>query len=594
MQEKRDKVLASLRRALQDHGLDALYFSGTDPHMSEYLCDHWQVRRWISGFTGSFGEVVVTAYDAVLWTDSRYFLQAEAELAGTGFRMLPLRVAGAVPPEQWLATHLAIGARVGFDPLTLPLGSYRRFREVLDPRGILLTAVPGIPEELWHDRPPLPGHPVTEHDESLSGENRAAKHARITEALAAHQADMTLLTSLSDLAWSFNLRGRDIPYNPVFLGYGIIGRDYNHLFTRPGALDPLLEEKLRQEGIVTAPYETFFSFLRELRGLSVLVDPSSASCGVYLALRDHCRVVEAPSPAEMLKAVKNKTELEGFRESMRYDGVALVQFLDWLREHAGDPGVTEFTAGCQLAAFRAGQPGFMGESFRPIIGYREHGAIVHLSVGPENALPLAREGVLLFDSGGQYLTGTTDITRTVALGAVTPRQKLDFTLVLKGVIHLTTVVFPQGTRGIHLDVLARTAMWQHGLDYGHGTGHGVGHYLSVHEGPAAIRREWNPHEITPGMVFSNEPGIYRTGEYGIRTENMMVCVEKETTPFGRFLGFETLTLCPIDTRLVEENLLTPMEKEWLNLYHRRVRNELAPQMPTRLIPFLDELTRELP
>ena len=587
------QVLASLRRAMHCRHLDALHISGTDPHMSEYLCDHWQVRRWVSGFTGSYGEVVVTMEEAILWTDTRYFLQAEAELAGSGFRMLPLRVPQAVGVEQWLAGHLPAGSRVGFDPYTLPLGSYRALLELLTPRKITLVPVPELIGEVWTTRPPLPAAPLFELETALAGATRSDKRAAIVDTLARHDASATVITSLSELAWCFNLRGEDIPYNPVFLGYGLIGSGFHHLFVQPGTLPASLEAKLLEEGITLAGYAGFMNFLGTLRGMTLLIDPASASCGIFMALREQCRVVEAPSPVEIFKAIKNNTELKGFRESMQRDGVALVAFLHWLSRHTGDPGVTEYTVGRHLAAFRAKQPGFRGESFKPIIGYREHGAVVHLTVDQENALPLEKNGVLLFDSGGQYLAGTTDITRTVALGAVTPQQKRDFTLVLKGVIALTEAVFPEGTRGIHLDILARRAMWQHGIDYGHGTGHGVGHFLSVHEGPAAIRREWNPHEIKPGMVFSNEPGIYRTGAYGIRIENMMVCVEKETTPFGKFLAFETLTLCPIDTRLVELSLLLPQEVEWLNRYHRQVRKSLMPFVSEDLRPFLEELTAEI-
>lgn len=585
------KTLAAFRRALRRHDLAALHISGTDPHMSEYLSDHWKTRRFISGFSGSYGEVVVTPREALLWTDSRYFLQAEEEMAGTEFRMMPLRVPGEVPPDRWLAENMPPGSRLGFDPYTLPLGSYRLFSQVLAPLGISLVPVPSLVGEIWQERPPLPGNPIFEPGEELAGECRALKHARISQMLDLRGAAVTIVSSLSDLAWCFNLRGSDISYNPLFLGYGLIGKGFNHLFIRRGALSLALEKKLLDEGVILGDYHAFYDFLAALRGVTVWLDPATANSGIWLAIKEQCPVVESTSPAETLKAVKNSTEVEGFRETMRRDGVALVEFLWWLRHHAGDPGTTEFTVARKLAECRSLQPGFMGESFAPIVGTREHGAVVHLSVTADNALPLKNQGVLLFDSGGQYLTGTSDITRTVALGPVTRQQKTDFTLVLKGVIALSSAIFPGGTRGIHLDILARQAMWKHGINYGHGTGHGVGHFLNVHEGPAAIRREWNPHEIKAGMVFSNEPGIYRQGEYGIRTENMMLCIEKETTPFGNFLGFESLTLCPIDTRLLEISLMTPEEISWLNAYHHRVREELSPLLPPERVTFLEELTR---
>ncbi len=587
------KHVQAIRELMEARNLDALYFPGTDPHMSEYLCDHWQIRRFITGFTGSYGEVVITRDDALLWTDTRYFLQASDELEGSGIRLMKLRIPGAEPVHQWLPRNLAPGARVGMDPRTMPLQSYRLFAESLKSQKIALVAAPGILEKVWTHRPPVPAHTVIELDPGVTGLSRAEKFSQILEKLKTEGADFTVITALDDLAWCYNLRGSDVPYNPVWMGFAIIGEGLNQLFVLPGALPSPLRAKLEHEGITINDYPHFYNALKEISKKTVFLDPASVNSAIYREVAGNCRVVEGTSIPAMLKSVKNETELAGFRDAMLKDGVAMVQFLEWLRREAWQEELTEFTIATLLKHFRACQPGFMGESFAPIIGYREHGAIIHFSVNASNALPLHPDGVLLVDSGGQYLTGTTDITRTIALGPVTPRQKSDFTLVLKGLIALSAVKFPYGTRGIHLDILARQALWQHGLNYGHGTGHGIGHFLNVHEGPASIRQEWNPHPIEAGMVFSNEPGIYRTGEYGIRIENVMVCIEKEVTEFGRFLGFETLTLCPIDRSLIISGMLTPEEKNWLNAYHLKVREELRPLIPADLIPFLNDLTGEM-
>lgn len=587
------KRLKALRQWMHCENLDACYISGTDPHMSEYLCDHWQTRRFVSGFTGSFGEVVITGQSAGLWTDTRYFLQAEEQLAGTEIQMHKLRVPGAVPVVLWLKLNLPLRARIGVDPYSLPLATFRLFSEELASLGVEIVFVPGALDEIWNNRPPLPCHPVFELDEAVAGESRSRKLERITTEVRAQGATYTVITALDDLAWSFNLRGSDVTYNPVFMGFALIGNGFMKLFLADKAVSRDLTEKLTSEGIEVLPYAMTYQELENLRGQAVYLDPSTVNTAIDESVRANNRLKEGTSIPAVMKSVKNDTELAGFRQAMHHDGVAMVRFLHWLHQQVPGGQVTEFTAGRKLESFRALQPDFRGESFSPIVGYKEHGAIVHLSVDEQTALPIKPEGILLFDSGGQYRTGTTDITRTVAVGPITPQMQRDFTLVMQGMIRLSMAIFPAGTKGIHLDVLARQALWKNGLNYGHGTGHGVGHFLNVHEGPASIRQDYNPQEILPGMVFSNEPGIYRTDEYGIRTENMMVCVEKETTPYGRFLGFETLTLCPIDISLVVAEMLLPVEKEWLNRYHQQVREELLPLIPDELIEFLEEITRAI-
>ncbi len=585
--------LAALRAEMKRVGIDAWYISGTDPHGSEYLPPHWQTREFISGFTGSYGMLVVTKDNAALWTDSRYFIQAAEQLKDTGIELQKLRVPDAVQPEQWLAKNLPSGSRVGVDVQTLPISAYRKFREVLNENGIEWIETPDLFQSVWENRPLTPKNAIFELPMEFAGLSRKEKQARLAEKLNEKKADLHIITMLDELAWLYNLRGSDIDYNPVFIGFSVIGLKESHLFVEEGKLPVELIRKLNEEGISLHGYNEFYSFLSTLKNKKVFVDATTANYSVLKSLKTQNDIIEGTSLVAHLKACKNNTELEGFNNAMKKDGVALTEFLFWLKSNIGNTGVTEFTAGKKLAEFRSKQSHFKGESFTPIVGYKSHGAIVHLSVGPDDALPLEAEGILLFDSGGQYIHGTTDVTRTVALGKATEQQKYDFTLVLKGMIALTLAKFPAGTKGCHLDILARRFLWKNGMNYGHGTGHGVGHFLNVHEGPMAIRQEYNENSLEPGMVVSNEPGFYREGEYGIRTENMIVCVEREATEFGQFLGFETLTLCPIDTSLIEIKLLTKEEKKWLNNYHKRVYHEISPLLTEGLRNFLSELTIEI-
>jgi Xaa-Pro aminopeptidase len=592
MNEIRQRLKA-LRLELLRRNLDAWYISGTDPHASEYLPDRWQTRAFLSGFTGSYGIVVVTHEEAGLWTDSRYFLQAEEQLKGSGIKMYKHRVPDAIPPEVWLAKKLTPGSKVGFDPQTVTVSGFHNLSRFLDEAGINTVETPDLFEKIWENRPDLPQDKVFELNPSQTGLSRKDKRELVVAELKKYEADFQVITALDELAWLFNLRGSDIPYNPVFTGYGIVGKNEWILFANGAKIPVELKARLEKEKIGLAEYEDFFTWLKSVRGKKVFIDPGSASYSVFSTLQADNKIADGNSVVSLLKARKNSTELEGYRQAMKKDGAALVAFLFWLKENVAKGTETEFTAGRKLAEFRSQQEAFVGESFAPVMGYREHGAIVHLNVGEKDALLLKPEGILLFDSGGQYLHGTTDITRTIALGEVTLQQKTDFTLVLKGMIALSQSKFPLGTKGCNLDVLARMALWEHGLNYGHGTGHGVGHFLNVHEGPTSIRQEFNEVSLQPGMVLSNEPGLYREGEYGIRTENLMVCVEKETTAFGKFFGFETLTLCPIDTRLIDFELLSENERKWLNHYHQWVRKELEPLVSPELKVFLEELTAEV-
>lgn len=585
--------LNALRLEMQKLNLDAWYISGTDPHSSEYLPDYWQTRSFISGFTGSYGIIVVTKDTAGLWTDTRYFIQAEEQLAGTSISMNKLRVSNAVSPEIWLTEKLNSGSRVGIDAQTISVAGFKNLQYALAEKEIVLIQTTDLFETIWKERPQISSNKIFELEPQFAGISRKEKQEKIVGSLKRLGADYQVVSMLDELAWLYNLRGSDVSYNPVFTGFGLIRENENYLFVADNKLPSELIAKLNNEGIIIKDYTEFYSLLKEIKNKKVFVDESTANYLIYSALNETNEIISGTSIVTKLKALKNKTELDGFKQAMRKDGVALVEFHAWLKENIGKTEITEFVIGKKLKEYRSKQKDFKGESFPPVVGYKEHGAIVHLSVGEKDALWVEADGILLFDSGGQYLDGTTDITRTVALGEITDQQKCDYTLVLKGMIALTKAKFPYGTLGCNLDILARKPLWDNEMNYGHGTGHGVGHFLNVHEGPMAIRQEYNKNKIEAGMVMSNEPAFYREGEYGIRTENMMVCVEGKKTEYGQFLEFETLTLCPIDTALISLELMNSEEKEWLNNYHRRVKTELTPLVRTELHGFLDDLTKEI-
>jgi len=585
--------LTALRVEMRKLGIDAWYISGTDPHSSEYLPKRWETREYISGFTGSYGLVAVTLEKAALWTDSRYFLQAADELEGTGIEMMKMRVADAVSPETWLSRNLPAGSKVGLDAKSLTVDAFRSLQKGFLKKDIELVETPDLLEAIWEDRPAAPDDKVFELDVKYAGVARPEKQQKIAGELAGVGAGVHVVSMLDELAWLYNLRGSDVPYNPVFTAFAVIGKNESILFVDPEKIDSELKSKLEADGVTLKDYTTFYSYLAEIKGKTIFIDPSTLNFAAYSALAGKNEIVEGTSLVAIQKAIKNETELKGFRNAMKKDGVALVECLHWLKDTIGKTTITDYEFGNKLAEFRAKQEGFKGESFPPIVGYKSRGALVHLHIGADDALPLEADGVVLFDSGGQYIDGTTDITRTVALGPVSDQFKTDFTLTLKGMIGLTQAKFPYGVKGCHLDILARQALWENGMNYGHGTGHGVGHFLNVHEGPMAIRLEYNENLMLPGQVLSNEPAFYREGQYGLRTENMMVCVERETTEFGRFLGFDTLTLCPIDTTLIKVDLLTDKERKWLNDYHQWVNDQLKPLLNDKYHKFLDELTAKI-
>lgn len=594
MKEIIKKRISELRRMMQEKELDAYLIYGTDPHLSEYIPANWQTRPYISGFTGSAGMVVVSLDRTALWTDSRYFLQAENELSGTDIELVKMRVTGHPTPAQWLRAHLQRGSIVGTDEACISVSQFRQLQNNLTPAGINLLEVGDLLKEIWTDRPPLPSLPIYEHEEKYACTDRKTKREAICSELDRSGATMQIITALDDLAWTFNLRGNDVECNPVFMGYGSVSREKTILFIDNEKLPSAISTKLQDEGIQIKGYGELTDFIHHLPAHTrIWVDPERTNHLILNNIPISCIVMEGLSVPCKLKAIKTEDEIRNIQQAMRKDGVAMLEFLFWMKNNLGQVPITEFTVAEKLIDFRTQQPDFKGVSFFPIVGYKEHGAIVHFHVSPDNALPIEPKGFLLFDSGGQYLDGTTDITRTIALGELTAQQKTDYTLVLKGMIALTLAKFPVSTKGYHLDILARNALWQNGLNYGHGTGHGVGYFLNVHEGPMSIRQEFNDHVIEPGMVLSNEPGIYRLGEYGIRTENMIVCRKGEATEFGDFLRFDTLTLCPIDLRPIDKSLLYPEEINWLNAYHQRVCDELAPLLNEELKGFLSELTKPI-
>jgi Xaa-Pro aminopeptidase len=586
----KDRIIA-LRTQMRHAGIDAYVIYGTDPHLSEYVPAHWQTRPFISGFTGSAGMVIITLHKAALWTDSRYFLQAENQLEQTSIDLIKMRTPGYPEPVKWLRQNLAQGATVGTDEWCISVNQYRNLKNALAQSGIHLRESGDLLNSIWNDRPSLPDATVYEHELHYAGASRAEKKAAICGELKKLGTNLQIITALDDLAWTFNLRGSDVEYNPVFVAWASISEKESTLFIDIKKLSGEIKQTLEAEGIAIRSYSELTGFLSELpKGTHLLTDADRTSQAIVKNIPEHCFVVEGLSVPCRLKALKSETEISHIREAMRKDGVAMVEFLYWLNQNLGKIPVTEYTVAEMLNEIRTQQPDFKGISFYPIVGYKEHGAIVHFHVTKDDALPIAKDGFLLFDSGGQYVDGTTDITRTIALSELTARQKTDFTVVLKGMISLTLAKFPVNTRGYHLDILARKDMWKHGLNYGHGTGHGVGYFLNVHEGPMSIRQEFNEQVIEPGMVLSNEPALYRPGEYGLRTENMIVCLKGESTEFGDFLCFDTLTLCPIDTKAIDVNLLAPEEKEWLNTYHQRVYEELSPRLNDELKSFLKELT----
>lgn len=568
--------IRALRTWMKQTGIDAFIIPSTDPHLSEYVAPHWQSREWVSGFTGSAGTVVVTGNEAGLWTDSRYFLQAARQIEGTGIDLYKEMLPETPSIPAFLSERLKKGQTAGIDGRVFATDAARSLREELAVKGIGLKCTPDPMEQIWNGRPEMPQAPAFIYDTKYAGRTCTEKLEAIRAEMKKAEADSLLLSALDEIAWTLNLRGSDVHCNPVVVSYLLIGRDEAHYFINSRKVTPEVAAHLHEAGVSLHTYQEIESYLAQLPAGSLMLEPGKTNYAVRSAIPQSCRVIEAPSPVALLKAVRNEQETAGLRQAMRRDGVALVKFLKWLEEAVPQGTETEISVDRKLHELRAAQPLYMGESFDTIAGYGAHAAIVHYEATPETDIPLEPRGFLLLDSGAQYLDGTTDITRTIALGPLTDEEKTDYTLILKGHIDLAMAVFPEGTRGAQLDVLARMPIWQHRMNFLHGTGHGVGHFLNVHEGPQSIRMNENPVALRAGMVTSNEPGVYKAGSHGIRTENLVLTVPAGEGLFGRYLKFETVTLCPICTRGIVRSLLTPAETDWLNQYHRKVYEQLSP------------------
>ena len=569
-----------LRSWMEENGFTAFVFPSSDPHNSEYVADHWKSREWISGFSGSAGTAVVTLEHAALWTDSRYFIAAEKELNGTGFQLMKLRMEGTPSVSEWLASELSTyeKAVVGQDGNVNSFAEVAAMEQELATKGNITVQTDADPmAELWTDRPVIPDNMVSLHPLEYSGESTSSKVSRVRKQLLDCGADGLLVTALDEIAWVLNLRGSDVHCNPVFVSYLLISPENITLYINNVKLPDDVKAYLMSEHIDVQAYESVVEGLRLYVGKSLLVDMSSTNYSLATAVPFE-KVCSGVSPIASMKAVKNKVEQDGFRAAMLRDGVAVVKFLAWLKSAVEAGGQTEISLDERLTALRAEQPKFKGISFDTIVGYEAHGAIVHYEATPETDIPVQPHGLVLIDSGAQYLDGTTDITRTIALGELSEEQRRVYTLVLKGHIQLDRCRFPAGACGSQIDALARAPMWREGYNYMHGTGHGVGSYLNVHEGPHQIRMEWRPTPLQAGMTVTNEPGIYLEGKFGVRIENTLLIVPAESTAFGDFLKFETLTLAPIDTAPIVLEILSTEEREWLNSYHRRVYESLSPYL----------------
>lgn len=572
------KRIPLLREAMKQQGISACIIPGTDPHAGEYIADYWKERQWISGFDGSAGTAVITSNGAGLWTDSRYFLHAEEQLEGTGIELMKQGLPETLEILPWLATQLKAGEKVGVNAQMFSLNAYASMKEELKMSNLDLISI-DLTGQVWTDRPPLPQNPFFVFDIQYSGKETTEKLTLVRTEMKKAHADVFVISALDDIAWLFNIRGKDVNYNPVVISYALVDCEKATLYIAPEKLTLETNLYLQSQGVTVAPYLAIYDELKQLSpSKAVLVDGSKLNQALFESIPAGCAIRNTMSPVFKLKSIKNEVEMEGYRRAMLKDGVALTRFFIWLEENVKSGNLTEISIDKKLLQFRSEQENFVGESFGTIAGYAAHGAIVHYSATPESAATLKAENILLIDSGGQYMDGTTDITRTVALGTPTAQQKTDNTLVLKGHIALTTALFPFGTRGSQLDILARKAMWDLGLNYGHGTGHGVGHFLNVHEGPQSIRMEENPIILQSGMFMSNEPGIYRTNQYGIRIENLVHIIPAQKTEFGQFLQFETLTLCPIDQNLIDWQIMSNAEISWLNAYHKRVYDTISPKL----------------
>lgn len=583
-QQEMEQRLRELRELMQRERLSAFIFPSTDPHQSEYVADHWKGREFVSGFNGSAGTAVVTMTSAALWTDSRYFIAAEQQLEGTEFQLMKLKIEGTPTIAEWIGQELkeVKSPEVGVDGMVCSTTMVEELiRELRHQGGITVRTNLDPLRTVWHDRPPIPTNPVEIQPIELTGETAAGKLQRVRRMLRRQHADGMLMAALDDIAWTLNLRGTDVHRTPVFVAYLLLSTTKTTLYINKVKLSAEVMGYLKENGVEVDDYENVVRGLKDYFELNILMNPAEVNYTLYkAAVRD---VVRELSPVPAMKCVKNETEIRGYRAAMTRDGVAMVRFLMWLEEQngkaegAGEP-LTELSIDRKLTGLRSEQPLYRDLSFDTIAGYGTHGAIVHYEPTPETDIPVEPRGLLLLDSGAQYQDGTTDITRTIAMGPLTDEERRVYTLVLKGHLHLQNLVFPHGAAGTQLDLAARSFLWREGINYLHGTGHGVGSYLSVHEGPHQIRMEWMPKPFEAGMTVTDEPGAYLPGRFGVRLENTLLVVPAMETEFGRFLKFEPLTLCPIDKRPIVLEMLSDEERCWLNDYHQLVCERLSPHL----------------
>ena len=584
--------LEALRDLMRSKHIDAVIIPGTDPHQSEYPSEHWKFRDYVSGFTGSNGTAVVTLDDAGLWTDSRYFLQAAEQLEGSGFTLRKENIPGEPTVLEWLGEVLDEDAVVGVDGRLFSLIEANRIEMFCAQNGFMFAPDFRAAEAIWTDRPARPMNPAFVHDEALAGEDVDSKISRVVDALDAADADGLLITALDEIAWLLNLRGSDVDYTPVVIAFAYVSEDERVLFIDSEKVTSEVKDHLKKYRVKIKDYDGIEKFLGKISSTAtVMVDPNRVSDALGQAMI--CNKTYMASPVIALKGVKNECQIAGFRQAMLYDGAAMVRMMMWLEQNVAN-GITEMDVDRRLQQERAAYASNRGDSFHMIAGYKDHGAIVHYEATDESAYTLAPEGLLLIDTGGQYLEGTTDITRTISLGNPTAAEKHDYTLILKGHLALARAVFPKGTMGVQLDVLARGPLWNEGMTYLHGTGHGVGHFLGCHEGPQSIRMEANPTPLELGMVTSNEPGIYKTGEYGIRTENLLLCVPAcSNEEWGEFYKFESLTLFPYDTTLMDMDMLSREEVKQINDYHAMVCERLRPLLNADEAQWLEQKCKSI-
>lgn len=585
--------LEQLREVMKGENIDYYIIPSSDAHQSEYVAEYFKGREFISGFTGSAGTLLVGRKEAYLWTDGRYFIQADKELNGSGISLMKIRTPGYPTIEEWIRSNIKANETLGFDGKVFSVKEYEGYLNIAKEIGFNINMGNDLLDNIWTDRPELPQDKIFIHDEKYAGKSSSEKLKEVRRNMESKNGDFYILSSLDDIAWLCNIRGNDIKFNPVALAYVVVGKDYAKLYINNNKLDDITKNKLYNEGFIIKEYDEIEEDVKLLNG-AVILDEVRLNAKVFTALNDKVKLIRETNITTNLKAIKNEVEIANWEISQVRDGVAMVKFIKWLKENIGKEKITEISASNKLRDFRAEGENYKGDSFGTIAGYKEHAAMMHYSATEASDYELKPEGMFLLDSGAQYLDGTTDITRTFILGPITEEEKRDYTLVLQGHIALSTARFLRGSTGLNLDVLARKPLWDYGIDYKCGTGHGLGFFLNVHEGPQAIRPMGNSTELEPGMVITNEPGVYKEGRYGIRTENTII-VEKDlvSEEFGEFYKFRTISYCPIDLEGVNVEMLSSQEKTWLNDYHKMVFEKLSPYLNEEEKEFLKHETREV-